>query len=174
MTNAPILFQSERLLFREFNQDDAKGMFELNLAPEVQKFTGDAPFQSVDEARSFINSYSHYQDYGFGRWTILLKETNEFVGWCGLKCIPEFDDIDLGYRILKKFWGKGIATEASLECLKYGFLQLHLNKIVGRAHAQNLASIKVLAKSGMDFEKAMEYDIGPTLQYTISKEKFIH
>ncbi|MCO4291658.1 GNAT family N-acetyltransferase [Solitalea sp. MAHUQ-68] len=172
MATAPMLFETNRLVLREFTPDDAKGLFDLNLAPEVQKFTGDLPFNSVDEARSFINAYTHYQDYGFGRWAVLSKDNNEFIGWCGLKYIPEYNDIDLGYRILKKFWGQGMATEASKGCLKYGFQQLKMNKIVGRSHVENLASIKVMAKTGMWFEKAMDYDIGPTLQYTISKEKF--
>ncbi|UKJ06150.1 GNAT family N-acetyltransferase [Solitalea lacus] len=172
MNNAPFLFETNRLVLREFLPEDAEGMFQLNLAPEVMKFTGDAPFNSVDEARSFINDYTHYQEYGFGRWAILSKDTNEFMGWCGLKYIPEYNDIDLGYRILSKFWGQGIATEASKGCLEYGFKKLMMDKIVGRAHAENLASIKVFAKTGMWFEKAMEYDIGPTLQYAISKDKF--
>ncbi|POY37554.1 N-acetyltransferase [Solitalea longa] len=172
MANAQVLFETNRLKLREFNGNDAEGLFQLNLAPEVQRFTGDMPFNSVDEARSFINDYSHYQDYGYGRWAVLLKETNEFVGWCGLKYIPEFNDVDLGYRILRKFWGQGIATEASVGSLKHGFQQLKMDKIVGRAHAENLASIKVMAKTGMWFEKAMEYDIGPTLQYAMSKQKF--
>ncbi|AFD06369.1 GNAT family N-acetyltransferase [Solitalea canadensis] len=165
MNNAPILFESDRLLFREFTPEDARGMFELNLAPEVLKFTGDAPFNSIDEARSFITNYTQYQDRGYGRWTVLLKDTNEYLGWCGLKYIPEYMDIDLGYRFLRKYWGQGMATEASKATLSYGFNHLNMDRIVGRAHVDNHASIRVLEKAGLSFEKEMEYDIGPTVQY---------
>lgn len=169
MNNAPILFESDRLIFREFTPEDAPGMFELNLAPEVQQFTGDAPFNSIDEARSFIMDYTQYQDYGYGRWTVLLKDTNEYIGWCGLKYIPEYKDVDLGYRLLKKYWGQGLATEASKASLDYGFNQLNMDRIVGRAHVNNHASIRVLEKSGLTFEKEMDYDIGPTVQYVKTK-----
>ena len=169
MYNAPVLFESDRLIFREFTPDDAPGMFELNLAPEVLQFTGDAPFNSIDEARSFIIDYTQYQDHGYGRWTVLLKDSNEYIGWCGLKYIPDYKDVDLGYRLLRKYWGLGLATEASKASLNYGFNQLNLNRIVGRAHVSNLASIRVLEKAGLTFEKEMDYHIGPTVQYVKTK-----
>jgi RimJ/RimL family protein N-acetyltransferase len=68
----------------------------------------------------------------------------EFLGWCGLKYLFETNEVDLGYRFMKKFWGKGYATEAALACIEYGFATLNLHQIVGRALPGNLASIKVL------------------------------
>jgi len=91
----------------------------------------------------------------------------------GLKCRPDRNEIDLGYRFMKKYWGKGYATEAASACLQHGFTELHVQKIVGRALPANLASITVLEKSGMQYNREeiiggfihkTYYSINPTVQ----------
>jgi [ribosomal protein S5]-alanine N-acetyltransferase len=79
------------------------------------------------------------------------KDDMEFIGLCGLKYRPETDEIDLGYRLMQKAWGKDYATEAAQASLEHGFNKLNLKLITGRANIENLASIKVLEKAGMDF-----------------------
>ena len=68
------ILETERLLFREFNQSDAPKLFELNADPDVIKYTGDSPFVSVSEAEDFLINYSDYKQNGFGRWAVVLKE----------------------------------------------------------------------------------------------------
>ena len=82
-----------------------------------------------------------------GRWAIHTKDNMDFIGWCGLEYWPGLDEIDLGHRLMQKAWGKGFATEAAQQSLEHGFKRLDLNLITGRAHIENLASIKVLEKS---------------------------
>ena len=95
-----------------------------------------------------------YSDYGYGRWAVIEKASGEFTGWCGLKLMSENNEIDLGYRFQKKFWGKSFATEAAMASLKFGFEIKKLERIIGRAMTANIASIKVLEKCGMKFCKA--------------------
>lgn len=147
-----ILFHSDRLIFKEFHQNDAPQLYLLNADPEVIKYTGDPPFESIEDAQKFVENYDHYQKYGFGRWATFLKSNNEFIGWCGIK-LNEQGDHDLGFRFYKKHWGKGFATEAAKACLDHGFNKLGLNAIIGRAANENLASIRVLEKLGMEFYK---------------------
>ena len=73
------------------------------------------------------------------------------MGWCGLKCIPARNEIDLGYRFKKNFWGKGYATEAAFACIKYGFEKLHIRRIAGRSVPENAGSRRVLEKCGMKY-----------------------
>ena len=73
------------------------------------------------------------------------------MGWCGLKYRPELDEVDLGYRYHKAFWGKGYATEAARASLEYGFNEAKLQRIVGRAEHANIGSLKVLEKCGMQY-----------------------
>lgn len=130
-------------------------MYRLNADPEVIRYTGDPPFDSVEAAQDFINSYDHYQKYGMGRWTVLRKDTGTYLGWCGLKQ-HDAGYVDIGFRFFRAEWGKGYATEAARACLTYGFEELGLNEIVGRAAVENVASVRVLEKLGMEFWKRDE------------------
>jgi RimJ/RimL family protein N-acetyltransferase len=131
--------------------EDAELAYLLNSDPEVIQYTGDDPFESVEEAKTFLENYASYRTYGFGRWGVILKETNEYLGWCGLKYTPELDEFDIGYRLMKKFWGKGYATEAAEACIKLGFEQFNMQTIVGRAMPANAASVRVLQKIGLTY-----------------------
>lgn len=145
------LLETERLYLREMTPEDAESAYLLNLDPEVIRYTGDDPFKSIEEARAFLEKYDHYRKYGFGRWGVIAKETDEYLGWCGLKYTPELDEFDIGYRFMKKFWGSGYATEAAQACLAYGFEQLQIPTIVGRAMPENGASVRVLEKIGLSY-----------------------
>jgi len=148
----PYLFESERLRFREFNFDDAEHLYQLNLDPEVIKYTGDPPFESIETARLFIYNYKDYKLNGFGRWAVELKADGRFIGWSGLK-LNELGKNDLGYRFHKADWGKGYATEAAKACLDYGFNKLALQEIIARVAPENTASINVIEKLGMQYYK---------------------
>ncbi len=145
------ILETPRLALREMTPEDAESAYLLNSDPEVLKYTGDDPFQSVEEARDFLGKYESYKKYGFGRWAMILKETGEYLGWCGLKYTPELDEFDIGYRLMKKFWGKGYATEAAEACLELGFSQFGMKSIVGRAMPANSASVRILEKIGLTY-----------------------
>lgn len=145
------ILETPRLLLREMTPDDAENAYILNSDREVLRYTGDDPFESVEEAREFLANYESYKKYGFGRWAVILKETNEYLGWCGLKYTAELDEFDIGYRLMKKFWGNGYATEAAEACLKLGFEQFNMKTIVGRAMPDNVASVRILQKIGLTY-----------------------
>lgn len=145
------ILETPRLYLREMTPEDAEVAYILNLDPEVLRYTGDDPFESIEEAKTFLENYASYRTYGFGRWGVILKETGDYLGWCGLKYTPELDEFDIGYRLMKKFWGKGYATEAAEACLEFGFTQLNMKTIVGRAMPANVASIRVLEKIGLSY-----------------------
>ena len=170
--NKNILFESKRLLFRQFVEGDALSLFQLNSDPKVVQYTGDGPFKDQEESKRFLKNYSHYASHGYGRWAVLLKSNHEFIGWSGLKYHDE-GYVDLGYRFFQKHWAKGYATESAFACLEYGFNHLDLNEIVGRVARQNIASIKVLEKTGMVFWKEAACEgILDSLYYKVDKSKF--
>jgi len=147
-----VVIETDRLLLRTFTERDAPLLYELNLDPEVTRYTHD-PITDLAHARKVLQEVilPQYTLYNHGRWAVLLKSNLEFIGWSGLKCRPERNEIDLGYRFMKKFWGQGYATEAAFACLHYGFDILDLKQIIGRALPGNLASISVLEKCGMSY-----------------------
>jgi RimJ/RimL family protein N-acetyltransferase len=146
------------LYLREFSDEDAASMFELNNDPEVIKFTGDKSFGSLEDARIFLENYDQYALHGFGRWAVIQKSTGKFIGWCGLKYSATTDDVDIGFRFFKATWNQGYATEAAKKCIQLGFDKFGIKRIVGRAMVDNIASIKVLEKLGLTFLKEFNFD----------------
>ena len=108
-----IILETERLYLREFIDSDGFHFYHLNNDSDVIKYTGNKPFKSIEEATNFIENYNEYLINGFGRWAVCLRETDEFLGWCGLKYESDKDEIDLGFRFYKKHWNKGYATESA-------------------------------------------------------------
>lgn len=153
MIEKKIILETERLFLREISVEDAENAYLLNIDPDVIKYTGDGPFESVEEAGIFLKNYDHYKKYGFGRWGVILKNNNEFLGWCGLKYTPEDDEYDVGFRFFKKHWNKGYATESATACLEIGNNKFGMKTIVGRAMKENTASIRVLNKIGLTYYK---------------------
>jgi [ribosomal protein S5]-alanine N-acetyltransferase len=166
-----MILETERLWLREYVPDDAEAVFELGSNPVVQRYTGDVCFTSVEQARTMLceRPIADYRRYGFGRWAIVLKANSRLVGMAGLKFLAEQQEVDLGYRVLPELWGMGLATEASLACLRYGLDTLHLARILGLVHPGNVRSVRVLEKCGMTFEKMTELESQPLAQYAISE-----
>lgn len=148
---ATIVLETERLILREFEIQDARGFLELNADPDVIRFTGDQPFEDEAEALAFIKNYHPYQRDGYGRWVCILKENNEFIGFCGLRKDDNRQETDIGFRFCRRFWGKGYATESAKACIEFGFSTLNLPCIIGRASMNNKASIRVLEKVEMKY-----------------------
>lgn len=91
------LIETKRLLIREITLEDCEDLFKLHSDPEVQKFTGEPVVESIDQIKNGIreNTLKDYENYGYGRWAIIIKDTNLFIGWAGLKYLPEFNKVDL-------------------------------------------------------------------------------
>ncbi len=169
--------ETHRLILRAIEEDDLQGLFELDSDPDVHRYLGRKPVKSIQEAESVIRYIQkQYEEDGIGRWAVIDKKTNEFIGWSGLKYEREVRSdmhyYDLGYRLKKKFWGRGIATETALEALNYGFRIMGLEEIYAGAHVDNIASNKVLQKAELRFIETFEYDSEPHNWYRIDKREW--
>lgn len=145
-------------MLREFEVSDAKNFYELNLNPNVIKYTGNKAFKDVNEAKNFLENYSDYQRNGFGRWAVINKSDHEFLGWCGLKYDEKLNETDIGFRFFEHFWNLGFATESAKACIDYGFVKLNLKTIIGRAMKENSASVKVLEKIGLQYVRDFDFN----------------
>lgn len=163
------IIETNRLYLRELTVADAENFYLLNADEDVIKYTGDKAFESINEAKSFLENYNPYQEYGYGRWAVIAKSNEEFLGWCGLKYSSEIDEVDIGFRFFKRHWSKGFATESAKACIEYGFEKLNLQTIVGRAMEANVASIKVLEKLRMTFVGKFEFHLHDGVLYQIKK-----
>lgn len=171
--NSNIIIETPRLILRKMEIVDAPFFFELNSDPDVTKYTGDGGFKNLEESENIIKYVQgQYEKNGYGRWVVVEKETGNSTGWCGLKYHDEEKFVDLGYRFMKKYWGKGYATEAARPCLDYGFNVLKLDRIIGRVMKENTGSISVLKKMGMTYYKEDLCHGHDAFIYEIKKENY--
>jgi len=167
------IIETERLYFRELVDTDVEGVFSLDSDPEVHQYLGQNPIRTIQQAEDAIKFIrQQYIDNGVGRLAIIEKETNDFVGWGGFKLITDLtngrkDYHDLGYRFIKKVWGKGYATESSKAVVEYGFNELKLPVIYAIADIGNLQSQKVLKKCGFIEKEVFNYDSVPHYWYEL-------
>lgn len=162
-----LVLETERLALRQFTIGDAALVQQLNNDPEVLKYLHEPRIKNEKEALTVIRTVllPQYKNK-LGRWAIHTKKDNEFLGWCGLKYRSDLEEIDLGYRLKKSAWGKGYATETASATLEYGFKKLKISLITGRAHIENIASIRILEKIGMQFSREEIVDDCQVRTYT--------
>lgn len=106
------IMETNRLILREIVPSDLEALFELDSDPEVHKYLGNKPVKTIKESQKYIDSLQQqYIERGIGRWTVVLKETQEFIGWSGLRLNTEFpmngftNYYDVGYHLKKCFLG---------------------------------------------------------------------
>lgn len=163
------ILETERTIMRQLTIEDAADFYSLNLDEAVLQYTGDQPFERIETAADFLANYDQYSKYGVGRLAVIDKETTEFLGWCGLKFSADKNEYDIGFRFYKKHWNQGYATETARKCLDIGFNHLHIEKIVGRAMAANIGSIRVLEKLGMKYKESFDFEGKEGVIYEVVK-----
>ncbi len=169
-----VMVETERLILREFDEDDLEIYFELGRNPEIIRFTGDpgGGFKDHEAALEYLTTrtLSDYRERGYGRWAVVVKETGNVIGFSGLKYLDDRSEVDVGYRLLPSEWGKGYATESAQAAVDYGFNPLGLKRMIGMVMPENIASARVLEKIGMTFVE-MTVDQGDQVAiYVIERE----
>lgn len=150
--------ETPRLLLRPFELSDAEAFFEMDANKNVHKYLWQKPVIHLDEVYTYIDMVrQQYIDNKIGRFATILKETNELIGWTGIKFVNDHIEngntnfYDYGYRLNEKFWNKGYASEATKVWLDYGFNHMNINVMNAYTHAENGASNHILHKSGFKF-----------------------
>ncbi len=146
---------TERLRLREMKDSDATFMLESLNEPAFLRHVGDRGVRTVAEAQCYLRERvtSRYQQQGYGVWLVTLQETGEAIGICGLIKRETLEDIDLGFSFLERFWGRGYAFEAAEAVMDYGWKVAKLPRIVAVVSPHNTASIRLLNKLGLSFER---------------------
>lgn len=173
MSNSNLFIETERLLIRPFKMEDIEPSYKMNLDAEVSRYTGDGGVVSKKEIERRIieNVLGDYQKHGFGRLAVELKGENKFIGFTGLKYLEDMNEVDLGYRFMKKYWGKGIATESAQACVNLGFNTLGLKRIIAMVLPENKGSIRVLEKLNFEYEGEIIEDNQLAKIYALIKTK---
>ena len=143
------ILETPRLILREMTLDDDIDLCKMLQDPEVMYAY--AHSFSDEEVRTWLNNQlRRYNEDGFGLWAVVLKETNEMIGQCGLTRQEFFEPVvEVGYLFQKQYWHQGYAIEAAEACKHYAFEQLALNEVWSIIRDTNYASMNVAIRNGM-------------------------
>lgn len=156
--NIPTTLSTERLALRPFNMGDAPNLFKIVQETDIFRyFPNQTAWEMEKVERNIKYQIDQWQLHGYGQMAVTLAETGRLMGWCGLEFISETGETEVGYLLSKAFWGKGYATEAARESVRFGLETIGLKEIVGLTDPQNIASQKVLEKCGMAFTRRQAY-----------------
>lgn len=151
------MLETKRLVLRMPKNDDDYFLYLLNKDEDVMKYVG--PIKTREQSSDYFRLAKAITTENFGYRIAIDKQSAEFVGWFVLKHLDNTNQIELGYRLLKKYWGQGYATEGSQKMIEFAFKKLNLDRIVAVTMPQNDASQKVLNKLGFRFiSEAMYYE----------------
>ncbi len=146
-----IMTKTERLIIREMVPSDLDALCKILCDKEVMRAAYENAF-SVEEAKDWMNRhFRRYAEYGFGLWAVVLKETNEMIGQCGLtmQSWRERELLEIGYLFQKEYWHKGYATEAAVACKEYAFSVLNASSVYSMVRANLITSQNVAVRNGM-------------------------
>ncbi len=148
-------FETARLTVRRLGFDDAPFLVALLNQPSFLANIGDRGVRNVDDAHRYLRDgpMALYERHGFGLWHVSRRADGVAMGMCGLLKRDVLPDVDLGYAFLPEFWGQGYAFEAAEATLRLAAQRFGLERVIGVVSEGNAASIRVLEKLGMRFER---------------------
>ena len=165
--------ETPRLLLRQLTLDDAEDLYRIYSHPDSFKYMSNEKPLLWEQTRTLIDSFTeHWQRHKFGVWAVVYKPNQKLIGHCGFKFLENTPEVQIGYLLLKSFWGIGLGTEAASAALRYGFEVAQLKRIVAIAKPENIASRRVMEKIGMKYEKEAYYYDNDVVYYSISQEAY--
>ncbi|WP_443078802.1 GNAT family N-acetyltransferase [Streptosporangium sp. NBC_01495] len=149
---------TERLVLRRWREEDLEPLAAIDGDPEVMRFIGDGSVRTREQTEAGLARVEReWDERGFGIFAVELRETGELTGWVGMSIpvyLPEvLPAVEIGWRLGRHFWGRGIATEAAGEALRFGFTEAGLDRIISVCHVDHHASARVMTKLGMRQER---------------------
>ena len=159
-----MIIQTKRLTIRSFLESDIPEYAAVVADSEVTRFLGDGAPHSYEQAEAYVhNCIRSEANEGITRYAVIHKETGELIGFCGFKKMHGY--IDFGWRYSRRAWSNGYATEAAAAVLNYGTGTLKLSGIVAESAVENVGSVRVIEKIGMQFEDFGEVRGRKTVRY---------
>jgi RimJ/RimL family protein N-acetyltransferase len=171
--------ETARLVLRRPAPEDAGPLAKINADPEVMKYIGDGRARTFQEtADGLSRAIREWDDRGYGMLSVERRDTGEYIGWVTLT-VPTFlpevlPAIEIGWRLARRHWGLGFATEAAREALRFGFQSCGFDSIISIRQVDNDASRRVMEKLGLhfDFQTTVPAHGQPAAVHSISRAEF--
>jgi RimJ/RimL family protein N-acetyltransferase len=149
-----MILETERLQLREMTFDDLDDLYAI-LSDPIAMQHYPKPYDRKGVEDWIERNLQRYAEEGFGLWAVVHKEDARFIGDCGLTIqqVDGIGELEIGYHILRAYWGQGLATEAARACRDYAFDVLGRDRVISWMHPENVASRRVAEKNGMRLKK---------------------
>ncbi|MGB4106426.1 MAG: GNAT family N-acetyltransferase [Alphaproteobacteria bacterium] len=153
--------ETERLILREWKEEDKKSFARINNDPMIMEFFP-RRLTEQDSDRLIDRFQKHFETHGFGFYAVEMKKTGEFMGFAGLQNVemdvPFTPAVEIAWRLDYEYWGKGYGTEAARAVLDHAFGKLKLKEVVAYAVHDNSRAIKLIEKIGMKRDPDGDFD----------------
>ena len=146
--------ETERLRLRKIVPEDVEGIFAYASDPKVARFTSWSPHTSLKDSQAFLDYVlAQYEDGQIAPWGVEHRGDEKMIGTCGFVSWSVRDArAEIGYALSRRYWNRGLGTEALRAMIDFGFREMQLNRIQGRCEVENVASARVMEKTGMTLE----------------------
>jgi RimJ/RimL family protein N-acetyltransferase len=164
--------ETERLVLREWRDEDLDGYHAMQNDPEVYRFLGNEPIGRSDAWRHMAMIAGHWALRGFGMWAVIEKDSAAFAGRVGPWQPEGWPGLEVGWTLAREHWGKGYATEAARAAVGFAFEQLGAERVISLIDGANERSLKVSERLGQRFERDWELDGKPIGIYGVDRAEF--
>lgn len=161
------MIETERLLLRRMDLDDLDEFAALHADPEVTQFVLALNRKEAEER--LRKDKDEWRRRGHGLLAVVDRTSGDFLGRCGLKHWPQFDETEVGWILKRDAWGHGYATEAARACIEWGFAQLEVPYLTAMINPANKRSIPVAERLGMSPSREDELLGSPVVVYKIDR-----
>ncbi|MFP5265620.1 MAG: GNAT family N-acetyltransferase [Blastocatellia bacterium] len=167
------IIETPRLELRPLAADDVDDIHRLWIHPGVRKYLWDDEVISREQAAEVVEESSAlFRARGFGLWGAAARGGESLIGFCGYWFFHDPPQLQLLYGVGPSDWGRGLATELARATIRYGFEVLAFDRVIASADAPNLASLRVMQKAGMTFDRRALVGGLDTIYYVITREGF--
>jgi RimJ/RimL family protein N-acetyltransferase len=168
------VLETGRLILDVWRSSDWAAFRTIAEDPEVMRYiTGGAPW-SEEQVRGFVDrQVKLYAERGFCRWRLLDRASRELMGFCGVGYWRDGLDAEIGWWLARRYWGRGLATEAAECALRDAFERVGLDHVVSVAMVGNAASLRVMEKLGLRWQRDFENEGVRLVQYGMSRTEFL-
>lgn len=165
---------TDRLVLRPLSGEDADALHRISNDPQVRRYLWDDEPVSRETIGGLLSrSERSFSEEGIGLFGVRLRGEDALLGFCGFVRLEGMEEMELGYELAPEAWGRGLATEAARECVRYAFGRAGFERVIAGADAPNAASLRIIEKLGM---KPLGYP-NPTAPsepyYVLSRGEFL-
>ncbi|HUA61112.1 MAG TPA: GNAT family N-acetyltransferase, partial [Verrucomicrobiae bacterium] len=170
---ADFKIETERLILTTWNPEDLEAFRPIATDPEVMRYISGGASWPEERIRLFVQRQIEiYRAYGHCRWKLIDKASGEMAGFCGPGWYKANRYPEIGWWLARRFWGRGLASEAAVAALRDAFERVGLERVISVAMVENRASQRIMEKVGLEFETEFESEGFRLVRYAINRGRY--